>query len=358
MKHVKKFLLCALVMSLWCSASLASEPLVIEEQGSFMIGGSTVTDGGEFVFSELWSQSGQTAYGDHAYVFYQKPASAKKFPMVFLHGGGQSKKTWETTPDGREGFQNIFLRRGFSVYMVDQPRRGEAGFSTVSSDGPLTPPFWDRTMFTLFRLGRWPDFYPDTQFPRDDESLNQFMRQGTPNTAPLDFNLVAETMAKLLDKLGPSILVTHSQGGGCGWLTVPKSDNIKAIAAYEPGGSPRLFPEGEVPEPIETSFGTIEGTPIPLEEFKKFTRMPIVIFYGDHIATEPTDNYGADQWRAELAMGRKFAELVNKYGGDATVIHLPELGIKGNTHFMFSDLNNVELADLLSKWLKEKGLDE
>ena len=185
MKHVKKFLLCALVMSLWCSASLASEPLVIEEQGSFMIGGSTVTDGGEFVFSELWSQSGQTAYGDHAYVFYQKPASAKKFPMVFLHGGGQSKKTWETTPDGREGFQNIFLRRGFSVYMVDQPRRGEAGFSTVSSDGPLTPPFWDRTMFTLFRLGRWPDFYPDTQFPRDDESLNQFMRQGTPNTVPL-----------------------------------------------------------------------------------------------------------------------------------------------------------------------------
>lgn len=355
---VKNFRATVALLFLLVSPAFSAEPITIEEQGSFMVGGSTVTNTGEFVFSEWLNQSGQTAYGDHAYVFYQKPVNAKKFPMVFLHGGGQSKKTWETTPDGREGFQNIFLRRGFSVYLVDQPRRGEAGFSTVSSDGVIPPAYYDRTMFTLFRLGRWPDFYPDTQFPKDEESLKQFMRQGTPNTAPLDFNLVADSMAALFDKIGPSIFVTHSQGGGCGWLTALKTNNIKAIVAYEPGGSPRLFPEGEVPEAVETSFGLIEGTAIPLEEFKKFTKFPIIIFYGDHIATEPTDNYGQDQWRGELKLGRKFAKLVNKYGGDATIVHLPEIGIKGNTHFMFSDLNNVELADLLSKWLKEKGLDE
>ena len=222
----------------------------------------------------------------------------------------------------------------------------------------MTPMYYDRTMFTLFRLGRWPEFYDDTQFPKDSASLEQFYRQGTPNTGPLDFNVVADAMAAVLEKTGPAILVTHSQGGGVGWITTLKSANIKAIAAFEPGGSPRLFPEGEVPEAISTSFGVIEGTAIPLEEFKKFTKFPIVIFYGDHIATEPTDNYGSDQWRAELSMGRKFAQLVNKYGGDCKVIHLPELGIKGNTHFMFADLNNLEIADLLSKWLKEKGLDE
>ena len=347
-----------LISCLAFAHSAYSEPIALETQGSFMIGGSTVKNDGEFIANDWLSQSGQTAYGDHAYVWYQVPVNSKKLPMIFLHGGGQSKKTWETTPDGRDGFQNIFLRRGFSTYLVDQPRRGEAGFSTVSSDGAIPPAYYDRTMFTLFRLGRWPNFYEDTQFPQDSESLNQFMRQGTPNTAPLDFNLVADAMAKLFDKVGPAIFITHSQGGGCGWLTALKTDNIKAIAAFEPGGSPRLFPEGEVPDAIETSFGLIEGTPIALDEFKKFTRMPIIIFYGDHIATEPTDNYGADQWRAELAMGRKFAELVNKYGGDATVIHLPELGIKGNTHFMFADLNNIEIADLLSKWLAEKGLDK
>lgn len=355
----KKFFRILILISCFTISSVSfAEPIVLETQGSFMIGGSTVTNTGEFISADWLSQAGQTAYGDHAYVFYQIPLKAKKFPMIFLHGGGQSKKTWETTPDGRDGFQNIFLRRGFSTYLVDQPRRGEAGFSTVSSDGAITPAYYDRTMFTLFRLGLWPDFYEDTQFPKDDESLNQFMRQGTPNTAPLDFNLVADSMAKLLEKTGPSILVTHSQGGGCGWLTALKTNNIKAIAAYEPGGSPRLFPEGEVPDAIKTSFGLIEGTAIPLEEFKKFAKFPIVIYYGDHIATEPTDNYGSDQWRAEIAMGRKFVELVNKYGGDAAVVHLPEIGIKGNTHFMFSDLNNIEVADLLSEWLKEKGLDK
>ena len=354
---MKRLLLSLVIISSFTLTSYASSPIVIQEQGSFMVGGTTSANEGEFVFSDWMNQSGQTAYGDHAYVWYQVPVNAKKFPIVFLHGGGQSKKTWETTPDGREGFQNIFLRRGFTTYLVDQPRRGEAGFSTVSSD-VIPPAYYDRTMFTLFRLGRWPEFYPDTQFPKDNESLNQFMRQGTPNIGPLDFNLVADSIAALLEKTGPAILMTHSQGGGVGWFTALRTDKVRAIVAFEPGGSPRLFPEGEVPDAIDTSFGLIEPTAVPLDEFMKFTKFPIVIFYGDHIATEPTDNYGADQWRAELKLGRKFAELVNKYGGDCTVIHLPELGIKGNTHFMFSDLNNIEIADLVSKWLKEKGLDE
>ena len=353
---MRKFLLC-IIATVSFPLMAFSEPIVIQEQGSFTAGGSTLVNEGEFVFKDLLSQSGQTAYGDNAFVRYQIPVNKKKLPMVFLHGGGQSMKTWESTPDGREGFQNIFLRRGFSVYLVDQPRRGDAGFTLASGDA-MTPMYYDRTMFTLFRLGRWPEFYEDTQFPKDSASLEQFYRQGTPNTGPLDFNVVADAMAAVLEKTGPAILVTHSQGGGVGWITTLKSANIKAIAAFEPGGSPRLFPEGEVPEAISTSFGVIEGTAIPLEEFKKFTKFPIVIFYGDHIATEPTDNYGSDQWRAELSMGRKFAQLVNKYGGDCKVIHLPELGIKGNTHFMFADLNNLEIADLLSKWLKEKGLDE
>lgn len=59
-----------------------------------------------------------------------------------------------------------------------------------------------------------------------------------------------------------------------------------------------------------------------------------------------------------LEMARLWAAVINKYGGDARIIHLPEIGIKGNTHFPFSDLNNVEVADHLSKWLQEKGLDK
>ena len=77
--------------------------LQIEEQGSFAVGGTVLTD-----------SLGHKYHGDHAYVFYQKPVDARKYPLVFAHGVGQFSKTWETTPDGREGFQNIFLRKGFS----------------------------------------------------------------------------------------------------------------------------------------------------------------------------------------------------------------------------------------------------
>ena len=105
-------------------------PLMIQEQGSFAAGGKIVTTPGTFDPRTPTNPAGQTLHGDHAYVFYQIPVNAHKLPLVFLHGAGQFSKTWESTPDGREGFQNIFLRRGFGVYLVDQPRRGDAGRST------------------------------------------------------------------------------------------------------------------------------------------------------------------------------------------------------------------------------------
>ena len=103
--------------------------------------------------------------------------------------------------------------------------------------------------------------------------------------------------------------------------------------------------------------GPLEATGVPLSMFMLLTKIPIVIYYGDNIPAEPMAVPSQDQWRVRLAMARLWAEAVNGRGGDVTVVHLPEAGIRGNTHFPFSDLNNVEIADLLSKFLKEKGLD-
>ena len=96
---------------------------------------------------------------------------------------------------------------------------------------------------------------------------------------------------------------------------------------------------------------------VSMQEFMKLTKIPIVIYYGDFIPEQQIENPGIDGWRVRLQMARLWRDVVNKYGGDVTVVHLPEIGIKGNTHFPFSDLNNIEIADLLSAWLKEKGLD-
>ena len=276
--------------------------------------------------------------------------------MVFLHGAGQSAKTWESTPDGREGFSTIFLRRHFGTYLIDQPRRGRAGRSTVSEqvNAVADDQFW----FENFRMGVWPDLYEGSQFPTGEAALDQFFRQITPNTGAFDEQVIAASLSALCDTLGGSILITHSQGGGPGWHTAIRSRNVKAIVSYEPG-SGFVFPESETPEPLETisPFGALSATPIPMDDFMKLTRIPIIIYYGDYIPDEPSDNWAMDSWRVRLKMAQLFAECINRHGGDATVVHLPEQGIKGNSHFLFAEKNNVQIANLLSDWLKEKGLD-
>lgn len=340
----KIIIMCMSAALLLASCSNDDKVLRIAEQGSFAVGGTVLTD-----------SLGRKYHGDHAYVFYQKPVDARKYPIVFAHGVGQFSKTWETTPDGREGFQNIFLRRGFSTYLVDQPRRGNAGRSTEAVT--ITPAFDEESWFNRFRVGIWPDYFEGVQFSRDPEALDQYFRQMTPNIGTVDFEVYSDGYAALFDKIGPAIFVTHSQGGPVGWRTFLKTENIKAIVSYEPGGQVP-FPEGMLPEEGKyvTLSKTHEGVEVPMEVFLKYTKIPIIIYYGDNLP-ETDERPELYEWTRRLHLTRKWAALLNKHGGDATVIHLPEIGLHGNTHFPFSDLNNVEVADHLSKWLHEKGLD-
>lgn len=332
--------------------SATSDFITLKEQGSFSVGGVV-----------LKSKEGKSYHADHAYVFYQIPANSKAYPMVFVHGFGQFSKTWETTPDGREGFQNIFLKQSYPVYLVDQPRRGNAGKSTQSVS--IKPDINDERWFNHFRIGIYPKHFEGVQFPRDEASLNQFYRQMTPTIAKSeDLELYAKTYAALLDKIGGAILITHSQGGRVGWLTALKTDNIKAIVAYEPGGQ-LPFPKGQMPEQgkLLNIQGQPEGIEVSREEFLKFTKFPIIAYFGDNIPQDEAEakkvgyplNYA---WRVRLNIMREWVKLINENGGDAQVVHLPEIGIKGNTHFPFSDLNNADIARLLSEWLKAKGLDK
>ncbi|WP_181790953.1 MULTISPECIES: alpha/beta fold hydrolase [Myxococcus] len=335
------------------TGATTSEGLVLQEQGSFAVGGTVVTSPGTFDPLRP-SSEGATLHGDHAYVFYQVPNDARRLPLVFWHGAGQSSKTWETTPDGREGFQNLFLRRRFAVYLLDQPRRGDAGRSTVPLTIPATPD--DQTWFGMFRMGVWPDYFPGVRFSREPEALNQFFRSMTPNTGPFDAEVSANAVSALFDRMGPGILVTHSQGGGPGWWVAMRNPKVRAVVSYEPG-SGFVFPEGEVPPPMPSLTGPLEARGVPLSQFMPLTRVPIVMFFGDNIPEGPSPNPGQDNWRVRLAMARLWRDAVNRHGGDVTLVHLPELGVRGNTHFPFSDTNNVEIADLLSRFLADKNLD-
>lgn len=354
----KKILAMTLTMGLIAgTAGAMSRPVTLAGQGSFFAGGKVVTAPGVYKDDEPTNFAGETLHGDAAYVFWQAPVKAKKNALVFLHGYGQSGKTWETTPDGRDGFQNIFLAKGYKTFIVDEPRRGRAGNSTVPAELKAQPQ--DQLWYDNFRIGQWPDYYDNAAVPRDAESRAQFFYQMTPDTGAFDVQVVANAMTAVMEKAGPGVLVTHSAGGGPGWLTAAHSDKVKGVIALEPGTFP--FPKGEVPEvEATTSPFPAPGMEVSDEEFRRLLKIPMVVYFGDNIITgsEPDKHWGLDNWRVRLNLARKWEQVMKKHGGDVQVVYLPDIGIKGNTHFLMADLNNQEVADTMEKWLKDKGLSK
>ena len=338
------------------SAVPDGEPLVIASQGARPFGGTVVGD-----------PAIASIRCDHGYVEFQIPVNPRKYPLLMTHGS--STKTWETTFDGRDGFKNIFLRRGFSTYMTDLPRVGRAGQGCApTSYEPRCNN--DQASLTSWRLGLWlpgqakPEFYPNVQFPVDDpDALDEFFRIQYPEfKAPENLRVETDALAVLLEEIGPSIVLTHSSSADRGWVVATKSDKVAAIVAYEPGDY--VYPDGEMPDSIARADGTkvAPGLGIPLEDFKMLTKMPIQIIWADYIPAELEPvNVGPrltlDNRRINVLRSRLFADAVNRHGGDAEILSLPEIGIHGNTHFPMSDLNNLEIADLLSKFLEEKTLD-
>jgi hypothetical protein len=318
-----------------------TEPIVLQDQGAYAFGGTIL---GDFEESSI--------HCDHGYVEYQIPVNARDIPLLMYHSS--STKTWETTFGGGEGYKNIFLRRGFAEYIIDPPRLGRAGWSCQawSYEPDLGR---DQGQITSWRLGTWdppnpPEYWPGVQFPVDDpEAMDEVLRARYPEfNDPEAVQVETTEVAKLVDEIGSAIVITHSGSGIRGWWTALKSDNVAAIIAYEP--SDFVFPEGTEPAyPTEA--------PVPEAEFEKLTQMPIQIIYGDNIPDAATGT-ARDSWFEARENAKLFVEQINEMGGDAELVSLPDIGITGNTHFPMSDLNNVEIADLLSEYLQEKGLDQ
>lgn len=73
---------------------------------------------------------------------------------------------------GREGFNDMFLRKRYATYLVDLPGRGRAGRTTAET--AIRPLADEQFWFDIFRIGEWPSFNPGVQFPADKDSLDQF----------------------------------------------------------------------------------------------------------------------------------------------------------------------------------------
>ena len=282
---------------------------------------------------------------DHGFVEYQIPTHPRKLALFLWHSS--SVHVWQNRWDGGEGFQSIFLRRGFPVYLWDGPRvgRGNWGCEPYTYKPGIGR---DQQNFTAWRFGAsYPNWFAGVQFPTANaEALDQAMRArydefDTPQNAELE----ATVAARAIDRIGPSVLVTNSAGGWRALLAALRSSNVRAIVAYENPGY--VFPNGQGPQNPPGPFGP---THVPLDEFRKLTRFPIQFVWGDNIDKSPV-------WSAQLKLCEQFVAILNANGGQAEILQLPSVGLRGNTHIAFADLNNVAVADQLSLFLKKHRLD-
>jgi hypothetical protein len=321
---------------LTCPAGAQQEasmpPLVIKEQGSFFVGGRDVKSE-TLSTSPRYAPTG-TVTVDQMYVRYQVPAEAGKHrPLTLVHGCCLTGKTWETTPDGRMGWDDYFARKGHPTYVVDQVHRGRsaANVSAVNSVKlAKTPPDQLPNVFAaghepawaIFRFGpEYPNVFPGMRFPLSAQG--EFWKQMVPDwieSLPTP-NPTVPALSQLATRLNGTVLITHSQSGIYGFQTAALS--TQGIAGI-----------------IE-----IEGIcPATNGDLTPYTKMPILLVWGDYVDLAP-------RWAPRLKACREFVEAVNKAGGKAEIQVLPELGIKGNSHMLMHDDNSLEIADRLLAWI-------
>ncbi|PLZ04050.1 esterase [Burkholderia sp. WAC0059] len=309
-----------------------SGPLSIAKQGSFFIGGRDVHSD---TLSTLpnYAASG-TVTVDQMYVHYQVPVGAKPLSLTLIHGCCLTGKTWETTPDGRMGWEEYFVRRGYPTYVIDQSDRGRsaADISAINSVKlGRTPPSQLPTVFaashesawSIFRFGpKYPELFTGEQFPVEAQAgLWQQMVPDWSASLPTP-NPTVPALSQLAAKLGDTVLVSHSQAGIYPFQTAAISTRgIAGIVAVEPAECPS-----------------------PTGDLTPYTKMPILVLFGDYVELSP-------RWAPRLKACRAFVAATDRAGGHAALVRLPDVGIRGNTHMMMQDRNNLEVADWILKWI-------
>ena len=350
------------------------EPLSIARQGYLFAGGKYSTVNGRQVMS------GQL------YAEFQIPSrQSHPWPIVMIHGGSQSGTNFTGTPDGREGWAQFFLRQGYAIYVVDQPGRGRAAYQP-DLYGPaagLNLETTQRQFAAPERFNRWPQARLHSQWPGrgvpGDPVFDQFYASQLPSIQ--DFTLQQElnrdAIVALLEKIGPSILLTHSQSGAFGWpVADARPDLVKAILAVEPNGPP-FFNVENVPAPewfrdVAPQARSWGVTAVPL----KYS--PTVAKAADLAIVQQDRPDGPDLVRcwlqrapprllpnlqrlpililtAEASYHAPYDHCTVKYLEQAGVhpawIKLADVGIRGNGHMMMLEKNNLEIATVMSRWL-------
>lgn len=322
-----------------CGGGGAGGPIQIAQMGSFHIGGRDVVVSGQPVREVQFTPGGVPARVDpngtfsveHAYAQYFIPSYLRgAAPLLMMHGGGLTGVTYETTPDGREGWLNYFLRRGWAVYNADAVERGRAGWAQYPTIFKGEPVFLAKhDAYERFRIGGGPGTYAKrevlegSQFPV--EAYDNFVKQVVPRWTTTDEAILAAYIA-MIDHICPCVILAHSQAGQFVFRAAEaRPEKVRAIVAAEPAGF---------------------GDPAKAAALKN---IPVLAVYGDYIDQDA-------RWPAIKGNGLRYYDAIRAAGGSVDVIDLPQIGIKGNSHMLMMDKNNMDVAQAINRWLAERQL--
>jgi pimeloyl-ACP methyl ester carboxylesterase len=319
-------------------------PLVLKAQGSFFVGGEKV----DHTQGELGNLGPRGHISiNQMYVRYMVPQGGDgNVPVVMVHGATLTGKSWETTPDGRMGWDEYFVRRGHPVYVPDQVGRGRSGFNQAIFNNvragtaqPASQPIWlrfsDEGVWPNFRFGLNPGQpFPDTQFPIT--AIDELSKQGVPDVSfggiPTP-NPTFRALSDLAGQLNGAVLMGHSQSGSfplAAALIAPAA--AKGLVLVEPGSCPATY---------------------TTEQIATLARIPLLVVFGDHRDT-PTGISTLPNWQTRFEACQALIGRIRSAGGQAEMLNPPDRGIRGNSHMIMQDKNNLQIADFILQWIAER----
>jgi pimeloyl-ACP methyl ester carboxylesterase len=321
-----------------------SEALHIRAIGSLHIGGEEASIRGlplrEIVYSPghgplRIDPNGQFEVGQMyvQYVRLTRPRAPQ--PLLLMHGGGLCGVCYETTPDGRPGWQTRFLEHGHDVFVADAVERGRASWARSPEIFEGEPVFRTKAeAWELFRIGppgSWRSraadsaVCPGQRFPV--EAFDRFMKQSMPRWSGNDARIQA-AYDELLRTQGPFSLIAHSQGCNFAFrMALAQPDRVRALIALEPSG---------FPDPATQDLARLAG-------------IPMLFVWGDHFATHTL-------WRQLRSGLEGFRDALRGQGVQVDELDLPSAGVHGNSHMLMMDRNSDEIAGQLQNWFTMRGL--
>lgn len=326
-------------------APISDTPISVRNIGSFHVGGDLVGLTGMAPRARISTAHGPVHPIDpngevivgQMYVHYVELVAPRSCsPLLLWHGGGMTGVNWETTPDGRPGWQMFFLRAGFDVFVSDAVERGRASWAPYPEVYEEAPYFrtareaWEDT----FRFGPRGSWHVEPALRRPHlglrfpvSQMENFMSQFVPRWGTNNAR-TQHAYDALIERVAPSIILTHSQGGNFGLTAALHApDRVKAVISLEPSGAP---------DPTEND-------PSRLHD------VPHLFVWGDYLDAHPF-------WVNSLPAARRWADALSQAGTDVEWIDLPARGIKGNSHAMMADDNSDAIAALVLDWLELRGL--